>query len=374
MPTVSIVLPSYNGEKYIMESVDSILGQTYTDWELIIVDDCSTDSTLQIARRYEARDNRIRVIYNELNRKLPGALNAGFQYAKGKYLTWTSDDNRYLPDALAVMVERLEASGEAMVCAGMYAIDDSGKLKSEKFFLYQDEELCRWNTVGACFLYRREVWDHIGAYDTELYCVEDYDYWLRVKQGYGKIGWIDKGLYQYRYHENSLTSTKKEMVRLALIRLRKKHMDYILKEYEGRYELLSAFYYEMEENRTMDDAIRERIWSVLPEIKNDILGRRGKYIIFGAGVYGKRAAEELGEAAVFFADNSPEKAGKYVHGKRVLSFQEMIRVKDQYDIMVAVHGDKVCQLVRQLADYGVKVYCTWQTYLWECKKLCENDL
>lgn len=365
MPTVSIVLPSYNGGKYIMESVDSILGQTYTDWELIIVDDCSTDNTLEIARRYEAGDKRIRVIHNEVNQKLPGALNAGFQYAKGKYLTWTSDDNRYLADALAVMVERLEASGAAMVCGGMHAIDDSGRLKWDKVLLYQDGELCRWNSVGACFLYRREVWDHIGEYDTELYCVEDYDYWLRIKQEFGKIEPIDRVLYQYRYHENSLTATKREIIRRALIRLRKKHIDFLMKEFEVKYELLSVFYYEMEEKRTMDGAIRERIRSDWPELRNDTIGKRGKYIVFGAGEYGKRAAETLGEAAVFFADNSPEKAGKYVYGKRVLSFQEMIQVKEQYDIMIAVHWGKVSQLVRQLTDYEVKAYCTWQTYLWE---------
>ena len=339
MPTVSIVLPSYNGGKYIMESVDSILGQTYTDWELIIVDDCSTDNTLEIARRYEAGDKRIRVIHNEVNQKLPGALNAGFQYAKGKYLTWTSDDNRYLADALAVMVERLEASGAAMVCGGMHAIDDSGRLKWDKVLLYQDGELCRWNSVGACFLYRREVWDHIGEYDTELYCVEDYDYWLRIKQEFGKIEPIDRVLYQYRYHENSLTATKREIIRRALIRLRKKHIDFLMKEFEVKYELLSVFYYEMEEKRTMDGAIRERIRSDWPELRNDTIGKRGKYIVFGAG--------------------------KYVYGKRVLSFQEMIQVKEQYDIMIAVHWGKVSQLVRQLTDYEVKAYCTWQTYLWE---------
>lgn len=68
MPKVSIVLPSYNGERYIRESIESVIKQTFTDWELIIVDDCSTDSTLHIAEEYAGWEERIRVIHNEENR------------------------------------------------------------------------------------------------------------------------------------------------------------------------------------------------------------------------------------------------------------------------------------------------------------------
>ena len=126
MPTVSIVLPTYNGSQYIRESLDSIIKQTCTDWELLIVDDCSSDHTLEIAREYASRDARITVIHNEVNRKLPSALNIGFAHAKGKYLTWTSDDNRYLPEALSVMAEYLDNSDAPMVCAGEHAMDAAG--------------------------------------------------------------------------------------------------------------------------------------------------------------------------------------------------------------------------------------------------------
>ena len=104
MPKVSIVLPTYNGEKFIRESIDSILYQTFTDWELIIVNDCSTDGTPNIVNRYAASDSRIRVIHNKENQKLPESLNIGFREARGEYLTWTSDDNMYLPSALEKMI------------------------------------------------------------------------------------------------------------------------------------------------------------------------------------------------------------------------------------------------------------------------------
>ena len=87
MPKISIVLPTFNGERYLKSSIHSILSQTFPDWELIIVDDCSTDGTADIIKRYAQSDSRIRVIRNEKNQKLPGSLNIGFSVAKGEYLT-----------------------------------------------------------------------------------------------------------------------------------------------------------------------------------------------------------------------------------------------------------------------------------------------
>src|SRR5688572_20908989 len=106
---VSIVLPTFNGSRYLAESIESCLAQTYRAWELIIVDDCSTDETPSIIKSFEARDSRIRSIRNQKNLKLPGSLNAGFAEAKGALFTWTSDDNLYRPNALEVMVAEIES-------------------------------------------------------------------------------------------------------------------------------------------------------------------------------------------------------------------------------------------------------------------------
>ena len=91
---ISIVLPVYNGEQYIDKAVESIIGQTYKNWELILVNDCSTDHTLEILEEYAGKDVRIRIINNTHNLKLPASLNVGFENAKGRYLTWTSDDRQ----------------------------------------------------------------------------------------------------------------------------------------------------------------------------------------------------------------------------------------------------------------------------------------
>ncbi|HXL56803.1 MAG TPA: glycosyltransferase family 2 protein, partial [Chitinophagaceae bacterium] len=102
-PAISIVLPTYNGSKYIRTSIESCLNQTFTDFELIIVNDCSTDNTASIIEEYAAKDSRIIIIHNAFNKKLPLSLNTGFDIAKGKYHTWTSDDNYFAPNALEIL-------------------------------------------------------------------------------------------------------------------------------------------------------------------------------------------------------------------------------------------------------------------------------
>ena len=103
MCMISIVMPVYNGEKFLKQSIESVIGQSYKDWELILVNDCSTDRSLEIMQCYAESDNRIKIINNEINKKLPKSLNVGFAQACGKYYTWTSDDNMFHKDAIREM-------------------------------------------------------------------------------------------------------------------------------------------------------------------------------------------------------------------------------------------------------------------------------
>src|SRR3989338_10314783 len=104
-PKVSIVLPTYNGARYLRQSIDSCLSQTYKNIELIIVDDCSTDETPDIVHSYN--DPRIRYVRNKTNQRLPRSLNIGFALTTAEYLTWTSDDNEFLPQAIETMLKVL---------------------------------------------------------------------------------------------------------------------------------------------------------------------------------------------------------------------------------------------------------------------------
>ena len=208
---VSIVLPVYNGERYLKESIESVLAQTYGNWELLVLDDCSQDSSAKIIKEYAIKDNRIRYYKNAHNLKLPRNLNKGFSLAKGEYLTWTSDDNRYHPEALERMVTILNMHPEAgFVFASCQIIDDFGEKVD---YIMVSSESPKWvvgvNSVGACFMYTRDVYSQIGEYDPELVLVEDYDYWQRICSSFCAIG-IKDILYDYRWHAGALTSTMKK--------------------------------------------------------------------------------------------------------------------------------------------------------------------
>lgn len=207
---ISIVLPVYNGEKYLHESIQSVMRQTYTNWELIVMDDRSVDNTCKIVNEYRKWDQRIRYYLNEENLKLPRNLNRGFSLAKGDYLTWTSDDNRYKEKALETMLSRIKENQDAdLVYASYEIIDDKGNLLGD---ILADgkakEHILGSNVIGACFLYTRKAYEMTGAYDKDLLYVEDFDYWQRMVAKVKSVA-ISECLYEYRWHENSMTSTKK---------------------------------------------------------------------------------------------------------------------------------------------------------------------
>ncbi len=203
---VSIVLPTYNGEKYIRIALDAILAQTYTNWELIIVDDCSTDNTNRIVNEYAQKDSRIKVIKNDVNKKVAASLNIGFSQASGDYYTWTSDDNYYYPDALEVMAEFLEKNPDyGMVYAISDMVDESGKKYAEWGAApATPEKIFDANYIGACFMYTKETAQNVGEYTQGVDLVEDHEYWLRIGL-MTKIANIPQRLYVYRLHSKSLT-------------------------------------------------------------------------------------------------------------------------------------------------------------------------
>ena len=225
---VSVVLPVFNGEKFVAESIASVLGQTRAALELIVVDDGSTDGTPPILDRFR-RDPRLRVV-RQNNRKLPSALNAGFACARGEYYTWISADNRMSPTMLATLVEYLEANaGVQMVYADEELIGETGEpLRNRRF--YWDYQTPRGsgavhlphdtgelnynhnNYIGACFLYRAWAAKILGAYDPACFGFEDYDYWLRMNTLFRVAHrGVPGPLYQYRLHPASLTSRAAEL-------------------------------------------------------------------------------------------------------------------------------------------------------------------
>jgi glycosyltransferase involved in cell wall biosynthesis len=207
-PVVSVVLPVYNGERYLEQSIQSVLDQTFSDWELILVDDCSTDRSREIMRRFADLDARIRYVRNSENLNLPKSLNYGFSLARGQFHTWTSDDNFYLPHTIGMMAAHLRAHDEiGLVCAGYKIVDENDNTIHEASTI-DLKKLATQPAVGACFLYRSEIFQKLGGYRHEYLYVEDHDFWLRARRHF-EFSQISGIHYVYRVHSNALGITKR---------------------------------------------------------------------------------------------------------------------------------------------------------------------
>lgn len=242
-PTVSIVLPCYNGADFLAQSIDSVVGQTYADWELILVNDCSTDDSLAVMQDYAARDSRVHVVNNEHNLKLPGALNRGFHEAKGKYLTWTSHDNRMDPTMLEEFVNYLDANpdkGLVTACYAAFSLKTGEQLYEVR---HPDPQLNLplYNCICYAFMYRSEVLETVGDYDTTLFLVEDYDYWVRIWLKY-PVGKIYKVLYYTGVGDDTLTLSRKQEIADKLLEMRLRYFADFDKALQGHPDLQRRLY------------------------------------------------------------------------------------------------------------------------------------
>lgn len=231
------------------QSIDSVIAQTYIDWELIIVNDCSTDNSLAIMQDFAAKDERIHIINNEHNLKLPGALNRGFQEARGKYLTWTSHDNRMGPTMLEEFVNYLDANPDKGLVTACYAAF-SLKTGEQLYEVHHPDpqlHLPLFNCVCYAFMYRREVLDTVGDYDSTLFLVEDYDYWVRIWQKY-LIGKIYKVLYYTGVGNETLTLSRKKEIAEKLLEMRLRYFDDFDHALHGHIDLQHRLYNSMADN------------------------------------------------------------------------------------------------------------------------------
>ena len=356
---ISIVLPVYNGEKLLGESIESVINQTFSNWELIVVNDCSTDGTRTIIEKYMSIDSRIKLIDNEVNQKLPKSLNIGFNHAKGKYLTWTSDDNQYYPKALEYMYLYLEEHNEyPMVCAREQIVDEKNQ-KLEDCFSFNLSTIPYMNCIGACFLYRAEVLDTVGNYDPEMYLVEDYDYWIRILIKYRKIGYIDERLYQYRWHDNSLSQRYIKGVNYQRNILRKKYLKYILDSLSGNGMVLEIFliFCALNEDNMLTVRNVAEFQSYLPELGNIILGdikNEKRMIVYGAGKRGEEFLEKNMEQVEYFVDSDKRKIGKIILGKEIISIEELKKIYKNYNVVITVSKQYQLEVMRTLFDQGIE--------------------
>ena len=205
-PLVSIVIPCYNQAHFLGEAIESVLGQTYRRFEIIVVDDGSRDNTAEVAAGYPG----VRCI-RQKNRGLAGARNTGLHASAGNYLVFLDADDRLLPCALATNVSCMEAHPTCAFVYGRYrniAIDGSPLPAPQKFQVGRDHYLAllQVNCIGmhAAVMYRQAIFERVAGFDTSLAACEDYDLYLRIARN-SPVCHHDAVVAEYRQHGTNMS-------------------------------------------------------------------------------------------------------------------------------------------------------------------------
>ena len=205
-PALSVVMPVYNGEKYLGEAIDTILNQSFKDFEFLIINDGSTDRSMDIINSYT--DNRIRVINNEKNRGIPYTRNLALREAKGEFLAWSDCDDISLPERLETQINFLKSNKEYGIC-GTWLLRFAG----EKTYVAKSNTNSK--AIKAALLFKPAVWNATAMYrlakikefnlsfNPNLPIAEDYDFYLRSSMLF-PLANIPKVLYKYRDSETSI--------------------------------------------------------------------------------------------------------------------------------------------------------------------------
>jgi glycosyltransferase involved in cell wall biosynthesis len=219
VPTVSVIMPAYNVEPYIGDAIRSALAQTYSDFELIVVDDGSKDGTAEVVKALARQDSRIQLV-QQANRGLAGARNSALRAARGGYFALLDSDDLWEPDFLAEQMAILETNpGVDIVTGNGWCL--GGALHGQLARPFPDPRPApdlaaiigdEWS-VFIMSVIRRHVYTTIGAFDEDMRSNEDYDFWLRAAVAGFTFYRNDRPLGHYRIRTDSLSASDVRMLR-----------------------------------------------------------------------------------------------------------------------------------------------------------------
>lgn len=211
-PRVTVLTATYNGSRYLAETLESILAQTFRDFEYIVVDDASTDDSAAIVAEFARRDGRIRLVRNAKNRNPAGALNVGLAQARGEYVAILDHDDLALPERLAQQVAFLDAHPDyGAVGARVRFVDENGELKKEVSYPVEPVA-ARWHLLFAATLlhsasmYRRDLLIELGGYSVKHPFLCDYELLIRIAER-ARIGNLPACLAHYRQSASQVSAT-----------------------------------------------------------------------------------------------------------------------------------------------------------------------
>ena len=243
-PEISLIMSVYNGEDYLAEAIDSVLNQTFRDFEFIVINDCSTDGTLEILNRYANADARVKVYNNEVNLRLPSSLNKAISYATGKYIARMDADDICMPDRLEKQFKFMEEKPNVALSSCRFMTLKNGAVSSGGGGAKCDKE-----SIKALLLVTNPIL-HPGiiaktevirklCYDKNFTCTEDLELWTRfVSEGYD-VEIMPEYLMIYRLHDKQITETTLEKQHREVVTVQRKYYAKFLQVMDSEQE---AFY------------------------------------------------------------------------------------------------------------------------------------
>lgn len=211
-PLVSIAMGVYNSSKTLKNAIDSIIKQTYDNWEFIICDDCSTDNTYAILKKYAQQDHRFKILHNKSNMGLAAGLNRCLSIATGKYFARMDDDDISLPDRLSVEVEYLETHPMCDIVGTNIIVTNDKKNLGTRHNVSELTATAFLN--GSPFFHptimmKTSVLKKLGGYNTKVYRTEDLELWFRLYQNGYHGSNLNCNL--YKYHESIADYKKRNL-------------------------------------------------------------------------------------------------------------------------------------------------------------------
>jgi len=222
MPTISVIMSVYNGEKYLREAINSILSQDFSDFEFIIIDDGSTDKSLEIIKSFV--DNRIKITSRE-NRGLIDSLNEAISLATGKYIARMDADDVCLPNRFSYQLKAFDDAEVALVGSWATKINEAGEeigvmsyppieyQKIKSFFIKHNP------FIHSSVMIKKEVFDTVGVYNSKYKHAEDYELWSRVLKKFKAVN-IPEPLIKYRINNSGVTKKYNLFMRYQGLKVR----------------------------------------------------------------------------------------------------------------------------------------------------------
>ena len=243
-PLISLIMSVYNGEDYLAEAIDSVLNQTFTEWELIVINDCSTDSTAEILNSYAEKDSRVKVHTNEVNLRLPSSLNKALSLAQGKYIARMDADDICLPQRLERQYAFMESRPQVALSSCRFMTLKNGVISSGGCGGKTDADsikallLVTNPILHPGIIAKAEVIRGLG-YDKTFTCTEDMELWTRFVAAGHTVEIVSDYLMIYRLHDKQITETTLDRQRGEVLSIQRKYMAALLSPMTEEQE---AFY------------------------------------------------------------------------------------------------------------------------------------